>query len=124
MEPMSRALAPCPCPCPFHNWARAGARAVHGDLSEPVAAVDAAAAAHAIGLAAMVAGGRPFRKRLGTLGAIRLADLIVRLALRTGDLARHAALLQVGLDFASRKIPLVHILGKIDLEQLVEPAVL
>ena len=50
--------------------------------------------------------------------------LFVVLALRTGDLARHLPLVQVGLDLAGREVAVVDVLGQVDLDQLVEPAVL
>src|SRR5262249_20311662 len=85
---------------------------------------DAAAAAHAVGLATVVARGRRVGQGLGTLAAIRLAHLVDRLALGTVDLARDLPLLQVRLDLAGGEVALVGVLGQVDLDALIEPALL
>src|SRR5207249_11453583 len=85
---------------------------------------DAAAATHAVGLAAMVARRRRVGQRFGALAAVRLAHLVDCLALRTVYLTRHLALLQIRLDLASGEVALVDILRQVDLDQLEEPALL
>ena len=64
--------------------------------------------------------GRSHRRRAPA--AIRLAGRRRRPALRTIDLARHASSFQVTFEVAGRQVAIVHVLGQVDRDQLVEPS--
>ena len=82
--------------------------------------MNATTAAHAVALAAVLAGRSRVGQRLGALETIRVADLVGRLALGADHLRGQAAELQVGLEFPRREITVVGVLRQVDAEQLEE----
>src|SRR5262249_38074846 len=89
---------------------------------EQIATVDAIAAAHPIGLAAVGTRGGRARKRFSSARAVRLANLVDVLALGARHFLGHAPAFQVGLDLAGREIAILGVLRQVDLDQLVKPA--
>src|SRR2546421_102610 len=87
-----------------------------------VGAVDAAAGGRAVGRGGVVTGGGRVGERLGAAGAVGLADLVGVLTPGAGDLGGDAPAVQVGLDLAGGEVPVVDVLGEVDLDQLEEPA--
>src|SRR5262249_33070774 len=85
---------------------------------------DAAAASHAAALAAMAARRALLRQSLAALDAVRLADLVRRLALGALGFLAGLLALQIPLDLLRREVTLVDVLGEIDLDELEEPALI
>src|SRR5687767_9146919 len=120
-------LVPCPLslvPCPSLTARDKGQGTRDKGLSQVVATVNAVPTAHAVRLAAIVAGRCVAWQRLGAAATVRLADLVDLVALGAGDLARHAPPLQVRLDLPRREVTVLDVLREVDLDQLVQPAVL
>src|SRR5262249_19252898 len=93
-------------------------------LPQPMAAMDATTAAHAVQPAAVGTRGGGVGERLGALDAVRLAHRVGRSATGTNDFSGNLAAVQVGLDLAGGKIASIDVLSQIGLDKLEEPTLL
>src|SRR5262249_50248257 len=84
--------------------------------------MDTVAAAQTVLLATVITGRRRIGQGRGTAGTIGRANRVDRPALGASDFSRHLPLLEVGLDFAGRVIPVVDIFREINPDEFKKPA--